>query len=107
MLDLTEADGGCRLRLRVRPGGREDRLIGDYGGRLKVTVAAPPDRGKANAAVLRLLAAALDLPIARLRVVAGLTAHDKVVAIEGCLPAEVRARIDRALGASAPDDRAG
>ena len=50
-----------RLGLRVRPGGRKSRLTGVYGNRLKVEVSAPPERGKANEAVLRLVAEALGV----------------------------------------------
>ena len=49
----TKADG-VRLRLRVKPGGRADRLIGAHDGALKVEVRAAAERGRANAAVINL-----------------------------------------------------
>jgi uncharacterized protein YggU (UPF0235/DUF167 family) len=48
-----------------------------------VRVAAQPERGRANEAVLGLIADALGLPQARVRLVAGHAARDKVVEVEG------------------------
>ena len=50
---------------------------------LRVRVKAVPDRGKANAAVVALLAKALDVPKSRIRVTAGETARLKTVVVEG------------------------
>lgn len=71
------------LGVRVVPGARASSLVGRHGDAWKVRVTAPPERGRANEAVLSLLAAALDVPRGRLRVVAGATARDKVVEVEG------------------------
>ena len=94
-LELTEEDGGCRLKLRVKPAAKTDTLIGAYGGRLKMTVVAPPERGKANDAVARVLAGALNVGTSRVKVVAGFTTQDKTVLIEGCTPEDVRQRLER------------
>lgn len=50
---------------------------------LRVRVKAVTDKGKANAAVIVLVAKALDVPKSRIRVTAGETARLKTVAIEG------------------------
>lgn len=60
--------GGLELRLKVVPGGSRDALAGILGDRLKIKVAAPPEGGKANAAVERLLSDLLGAPA---RIVAG------------------------------------
>ena len=81
-LDLSPQPGGrTRLRLRVRPGGKKDAILGEHGGALRLRVTAPPERGKANRAVVALLAEALDLPVAAVEIVAGETSPDKVVAL--------------------------
>ena len=85
------------VRVRVRPGAREERLRGWHGdGALKVEVTAPPEGGRANEAVIRLLAGALGLPRDRLRIVRGHTARKKVILIEGLDEAQVRARLEAA-----------
>jgi hypothetical protein len=93
-LQLQASDGGCRMKVRVKPSAKQDTLIGPYNGALKMTVVAPPDRGKANAAVARVLAGALNLGTSRVKVVAGFASPDKVVFIEGCGPEDVRRRLE-------------
>jgi uncharacterized protein len=44
------------LNVKVVPGSSRDRVVGRYGDGIKVQVSAPPERGKANAAVVRVLA---------------------------------------------------
>ena len=72
-----------RLHLKVIPKSSKDRVVGWVGDRLKVQVTAPPERGKANAAVVDVLAGALGIPRSRVRIVAGETAPLKTVDIDG------------------------
>ncbi len=44
------------LRVKAKPGAREDRILGVRGGELLVSVRAAPEAGKANAAIVRVLA---------------------------------------------------
>ncbi|MEX0758542.1 MAG: DUF167 domain-containing protein [Tistlia sp.] len=76
------------LDLRVQPGARAAGLgrletRDDGRTRLKVKVTAPPEDGKANAAVIALLARALRLPKRDLVLLRGETARDKTLRIEG------------------------
>ncbi len=74
------ADGEGRLALRVTPGARSEGLeIAD--GRLLVKVRVKPEDGKANEAVLRMLAEALGIATSRLRMLRGATGRDKLVGI--------------------------
>ena len=82
------------LSVRVTPAAGRDALLGWRDDVLRLSVAAPAQRGKANEAVLRLLSAALGLPPQRLRIVRGHTSRQKVIAIEGLDEGEVRARLD-------------
>ena len=80
-LELTPVAGGTRLRLRVKPGARKTAIVGVHGGALKVAVAAAPEKGKANRAVVKLLAEALDLPASAVTIISGDTSQDKVAEI--------------------------
>ena len=62
---------------------------------LRLSVTAPPVDGKANAAVLALLAEGLGTPKSRLAIVRGHGARDKVVAVELLCLEEVRERLSR------------
>ncbi len=80
-IELTESSSGTRLRLRVKPGARKNTVLGVRSGALLLSVTAPPDRGKANKAVLRLLAQTLDLPGSTLELVSGQGSRDKTVLV--------------------------
>ena len=78
--------------MRVKPGARRTAIVGVHGGALKVAVNAPPEKGKANDALLALLADALGLPAHGVSLVSGAASPNKVVVVE--LAAEaVRARL--------------
>ncbi|MDE2435815.1 MAG: DUF167 domain-containing protein [Sphingomonadales bacterium] len=69
-----------RLALRVTPGARVESVeIGE--GRVLVKVRVKPEDGKANAAVLELLAQALGVATSRLQMLRGATGRDKLVRI--------------------------
>lgn len=82
-----------RLRLRVSPRAGNAAIVGRHGPAWKVRVTSPPERGKANQAVLSLLAKALEVPKTRLELVVGESARDKVVAVSGLSEDEVERRL--------------
>jgi hypothetical protein len=74
------ADGEGRLALRVTPGARVEGVeLGE--GLLLIKVRAKPEGGKANDAVLDLVARALGVATSRLRLLRGATGRDKLVQI--------------------------
>jgi uncharacterized protein (TIGR00251 family) len=81
------------LRLKVTPSASRDAVMGWQGDVLRLRVTAPAQRGKANEAVLRLLAAALGIERRRLHIVRGETSRQKVVFVDGLGQAEIRARL--------------
>lgn len=91
-LDLVAVEGGTRLRLRVKPGGRKNAVLGTHDGALKLTVTSAPEKGKANKAVLALLADRLGVPASSIELVAGAGSRDKTVWVP-IDAAELRARL--------------
>jgi len=89
------------LRLRVVPGANRSGIVGRYGDAWKIRVVAAPEAGRANEAVLDVLAQTLDLPRRSLELTAGKASRDKVVALEG-MTGEVA---DTMLAAAAESDR--
>jgi len=86
----TEA---TRLRVRVSPGGSRTAVIGRQGDAWKVRVTEAPERGRANEAVLRLLAETLALPRAAVTLVSGHGGREKIVELAGVGPALVERRL--------------
>lgn len=80
--------GGVRLHIRATPNAGLDRIDGfetrdDGATVLRVSVSAVPDKGKANAALIALLARTLGVPKSAITLVAGETARFKTLEITG------------------------
>ena len=84
-----------RITVRVSPGSRRTEVAGRYGAGWKVRVAAPPERGRANEALVLHLAELLGVPKAAVRVVAGPASRDKVVEVDGLTAAQVDSALAR------------
>ncbi|MGB2876025.1 MAG: DUF167 domain-containing protein [Gaiellaceae bacterium] len=82
------AEASSRLRLLVSPSSRRDEIVGRHGDGWKVRVAAPPEDGRANEAVRRLIADRLGIPRRAVSIVSGQTAREKVVEMSGIEQAE-------------------
>lgn len=79
----------ARLSVRVTPRSGRDSVEVKAGGVLSVRVTAPPEDGKANAAVCRVVAGALGVPKGAVTVVRGHTARNKTLEVEGLSDADV------------------
>jgi uncharacterized protein (TIGR00251 family) len=83
-----------RLRLRVVPGAGRSEIVGRYGEAWKVRVAAAPERGKANDAVVALLTDTLEVPGGSVELLAGQGSRDKVVGVRGLSRSAADARLE-------------
>lgn len=83
--------------MQAKPKASRNGLAGIHAGRLKVAVTAAPAKGKANAAVLEVLAEALGLKRSQLSLVAGDTDPRKTVLVTGVTADDLRERIAAAL----------
>jgi uncharacterized protein len=77
---------GFLLRLTVVPGAQRTQVVGLYGDRLKIRLAAPPEKGAANRELISFLARALDLPKSSLHLTVGPQSRSKVVAVSDLSP---------------------
>ena len=85
---FAAAPGGVRVRLRASPKSGAVRVIGiqaeaDGGAALKVAVTAAPEGGKANAALLRLLAKEWGLPKSTMAITGGTASRRKTLFVAG------------------------
>jgi uncharacterized protein (TIGR00251 family) len=96
MPELREGPEGVTVRVRVQPRAAREGVGGVRAGALVVRLAAPPVEGRANEALLRYLAGALDLPASRVRLQQGARGREKRLLLAGASLAAVRARL-RAL----------
>ena len=96
-IKLTQQNEGVRLALKVVPGASRDRIVGVLGDALKVAVSKPPADGAANQAVVKLLAAAFNVPLAAITILHGHSNPRKEVLIAGLSAGELSARLDAVL----------
>ncbi len=93
--------GGVRLSIRAQPRASRNAIIGvisaPHGAALKIAVTAPPLEGAANAAIARILAAALDVPPRSITFVRGTTARHKLVDISGLNFSDALNRLESAI----------
>jgi uncharacterized protein YggU (UPF0235/DUF167 family) len=82
-----------RLRVRVVPGSAHPGVVGRYGDAWKLRVSEAPERGRANEAVLELLAESLSVPRRDVELVAGHGGRDKVVELHGIAEEEAVRRL--------------
>jgi uncharacterized protein (TIGR00251 family) len=87
-----------RVRLRVAPGATRAGVVGRHGDAWKVRVTAPAEGGRANDAVVRLLADTFELPRTAVTLVSGHSARDKIVELTGIEPQEIERRLSSAAG---------
>lgn len=83
--------------VKVVPGASSDSIVGWLGDDLKVRVSAPPEKGKANAAVGKLLATTLRLAKDQVRIVSGQSSPRKVFEVVGLSEEELREKLEAAL----------
>ena len=93
-LNLRQTPNGTILPVKVVPGASRDRIVGVLGGSLKVATSAPPEKGKANAAVAAILAGAMGLDRREVELAGGAGSPRKDFLVKGLSAAQVRARLE-------------
>ena len=83
-----------RLRVKAVPGASRDSIAGILGDRLKVRVSPAPEGGRANTAIVKLLAKSLKLRPDQIELVSGHTNPEKVLVIS----ARSTAQLSESLG---------
>jgi uncharacterized protein (TIGR00251 family) len=96
LFDVGE-DGSVLLRLHVVPGAGRTAVVGRHGDAVKIRVAAPPERGRANDASLALVATTFGVPAGQVELVSGPSSRTKRVRVSGVEPDDVRRLLESAL----------
>ncbi len=85
-----DGDAALLIPVRVQPGAARDEVAGEYAGSLKIKVTSPARGGRANKAVAEVLARALGVRRAQVRLVSGQKGRNKVFRVEGATEGEVQ-----------------
>ena len=100
MIALEQAAVGVILPVKAQAGGRANALRGEQNGMLKVSVTQVAEKGKANQAILALLAEKLELRRSQIELVSGETSSQKKLLIRDCELEELRRRLTMLVSAS-------
>lgn len=92
----SEGPGSVLIDIKAVPGASRDQIVGPLGDRLKIRVSAPPEGGRANAAIRGLLAGALGIPARNVEIIRGASTATKTARASGVAIEDAM----RALGAS-------
>ena len=89
---------GSLLAVRAQPGARRNAVLGEQAGALKVAVTAPPEDGRANAALVEVLREWLGLKRSQVELATGPTSRRKTFLVRGLTPDELAAAVAAKLG---------
>jgi uncharacterized protein (TIGR00251 family) len=90
---VDEVEEGIRFRIKVQAKARREEIGGVIGAALRVRVNAPALEGRANKAVISLLAKGLQVSKGSIKITAGERSALKTVVVAGLRPAEALARL--------------
>ena len=92
-MDNKHAPASCVLKIKVVPGASKSGISGWLGDALKVRVAEPPEKGKANKAIVKVIARALSLPVDAVSIIKGETSSRKVIQLHGISSEDLHSRL--------------
>ncbi len=82
-LEVNEKTDGVIIQVRAQPGAKRNAVTGTHDGALKIAVSAAPERGKANEAIIEVLADFLLVPRSHIQQISGATHRQKAFYIKG------------------------
>ncbi len=96
-VEIVQGADRIELTVKVVPGASRTKVAGEWGGALRLAVAAPPEGGKANAAVIELLATVLGVKKGQVVILGGQAQPLKRIAVRRLGADEARACLARVL----------
>jgi uncharacterized protein (TIGR00251 family) len=97
VIDLEATDEGVVLPVQAQPKARKNALVGVHDGRLKVAITQAPEKGKANDAIIKLLAKSLNLKRSQIELLTGATSSKKKFLLHNITSNELRRRLAECL----------
>lgn len=92
-ITISKHSEGATLAVRAQPGAKRNAVLGEQAGALKVAVSAPPEDGRANAAIVEVLRDWLGVKRSQIELAGGQTNRNKTFLIRGVTPEELQAMV--------------
>ncbi|MFT4558821.1 MAG: hypothetical protein ACI8P0_003304 [Planctomycetaceae bacterium] len=93
MIDLVQTERGILLPVKAQAGARKNGITGQHDGALKVSVTQAPEKGKANKALAKVIAAELGLKNSQIEIGSGGTSSSKSFVIIGIELTDLNSRL--------------
>lgn len=93
MIQLEQHASGVIVHVKANAGARQNGITGEHDGALKISVTQAPEKGKANQAIIAVLAEALGISRGAIEIVAGETSNKKRLLVHGISPEDLQARL--------------
>jgi uncharacterized protein (TIGR00251 family) len=88
-------DKRTTVDVHLQPGAKRNEILGFRGDILYAKVTAVAEKGRANQALLELMADAFGVPRSAIAIVRGQTSRNKVVSIQGLTKEDLKAILER------------
>lgn len=88
-IPIQESPAGVTFNVKVIPRAKREEIVGVENDAVKIRLNAPPVEGRANEALVKFLARALDVPRANVEIVRGETSRTKVVRVRNMTAARM------------------
>lgn len=95
MIPIHNSPSGSSFAVKVQPRARKNAVTGEIGDAIKISLTAPPLEGRANQALIELLAQLLKVSRSSIKIAAGQNSRRKVVVIAGLSAREVERRLSQ------------
>ncbi len=95
MIPVNQNNSSVSFRVRIRPRANVDRITGEFGDALKLSLTAPPIEGRANQACIEFFAKLLNVPRSSVTIASGLGSRNKVIRVADVSTEYVRDRLSR------------
>src|SRR5437762_10153861 len=92
-LDIQEDEQSVTVKVHLQPRAKRDKIVGQHGDALKVSITAAPIEGQANDACVAFFARLLKMPKTKIAIVGGLGSREKRVRLNGVSRADVESLI--------------
>jgi hypothetical protein len=93
VIELTDHPDGVLVSVRAQPGARKAGVLGEQAGALKLAVTAPPEDGRANAALVELLRELLGIRRSQVELHSGATGRNKKLLVRDVPMAALAAKL--------------
>jgi uncharacterized protein (TIGR00251 family) len=98
VIELADHPEGVLVPVRAQPGARKNAVLGEQAGALKLAVTAPPEDGRANAALVELLREILGVKRSQIALHSGATGRSKKFLVRDMSKADLTVKLTVIIG---------